>query len=496
MNPRFVMEDHTIRASMPAGIDWQVLEMDWALPGGARNAKISAILQNPDLIQPNLYKNWLGKAVGIYNPQGERIWNGWLSQIDLQVGKVSYRWNLDQVYSGVIARYPQVSAVLDPYQAWAYGDWVRDEVLQDQIGAKEQMLSLSYGDLNSAGQAALQYLNQHKLISHRVMLLPHSSEGPRLLLQAKGWWQRLAWRLDASTQGILAHLPGGKSQQLFGLSGSERLAQSFLCNQDGFALGQICLRMALMGDPQDDVQIRLCNDAAGQPGVTLASSSLPAFHFQGGWQWLVWDLVPPLSLNVNQQYWLVIERSAALDSLNHFSIETDDGRGYADGVCLRWNGSSWVNINQDLRFALLAVAESTQLIKEIAQLAVTEGLLQGVQIWQDSGFYLPCWRTPEKNRLERVDDWLQLGCCNGDPLSAMVNANGILEVFTLPRETVLPLQLDQEGQLKAVAGIPLETPLALLGRTYYFLQDIYAFPKILDGLRWTPAGGLFPLITA
>ncbi len=495
MKPQFMMEESGMRASLPVGLQWQVQEMDWVLPGGARNATISARLQNPDLIHPNLYKNWLGKAVGIYDPQGERIWHGWLAQIDLQVGRVNYRWDLEQVYSKVIARYPQVSAVLDPYHAWAYGDWMKDEVLMSEIGAKEQLISLTYGNASSAGQVARQTLNQHKIISQRAMLQPESTEGVQLRIQARGWWQRLAWRLDESRQGILAHLPGGKSQQLFGLSGNAKLAQSFLCTTDDFALGQICLRMALIGAPQDEVIVKICSDASGQPGATLASSSLPAMQLQGGWQWLVWELDPPLSLNINQQYWFIVERSTSLDALNHYSIESDDGRGYANGVCLRWNGSGWLNTGQDLRFALLAVAESTQLIRDVGQLAVGDGVLKGVQVRQESGLFLPYWRAPEMTRLERMEEWLQLGCSDQSPLNALVNAEGILEVFNLPRGNATPLQLDRHGRLMAMAGAELALPLDLLGQTFHFPQEIQSQPQVLRGLRWTPEGGLFPLIT-
>jgi len=191
----------------------------------------------------------------------------------------------------------------------------------------------------------------------------------------------------------------------------------------------------------------------------------------------------------------MIERSTSLDALNHYSVESDDGRGYANGVCLHWDGNSWVNIGQDLRFALLAVAESTQLIRGVGQLAVADGVINGVQIWQESGLFLPYWRAPEMTRLERLEEWLQLGCSDQSTLNALVNAEGILEVFNLPRSTATPLQLDSQGRLMAMAGAELALPQDLLGQTFYFPQEMHSQPQVLRGLRWTPEGGLFPLIT-
>ncbi len=494
MKLQFSFEENGIQASLPAQLAWQVDQLVWALPGGARTARLQAVVKHPELIQPELFRNWLGKAVCVHHPKGEVWWHGWVSQIDLEVGRVRYRWNVDQVVSRVTARYPSVSTALDPYHAWAYSDWVEDDVLMDGLGAKEQIISLSFGDLSSAGQAAVQHLHRHNRISERTSILTQPAEVARIVLQASGWWQRLDWRMDQSEGGLIAHLPGGKSQQLFGLSGLARLSQSFLCNQADFALGQICLRMAIVGNPQDTVWVRLYSDASGQPGTLLAGSSLPAYQLQGGWQWLTWELDAPFPLNQGQRYWLVVERSGSLDSVNNYSLETDDGRGYADGALLSWNGSSWISLNEDVRFALLAVRETSQLIEEVGQKAVADEVLGGVQVWKESGLFLPRLRTPEKTRLERMLEWLQLGCEDKTPLSALVNASRTLEVFPIPRVASQPIQLDLQGRFNAPGCADMPVPLDLLGRLFYLPMQINRQPQVLSGLRWSPKTGLFPLI--
>jgi hypothetical protein len=252
--------------------------------------------------------------------------------------------------------------------------------------------------------------------------------------------------------------------------------------------------MAIVGNPQDVVWVRLYSDASGQPGGLLASSSQPAYQLQGGWQWLSWELNSPFPLSQGQRYWLVMERSGSLDSLNHYSLETDDGRGYPQGEFLRWNGSSWGSLSEDVRFALLAVCETSRLIEVVGQEAVADGVLRGVQIWKESGVSLPRWRTLEKTRLERMLEWLQLGCEDETPLSALVNADRTLEVFPIPRAASLPLQLDQQGRINAPGGANLPPPLDLLGRPFSLPLEINRQPQVLSGLRWTPQAGLFPLI--
>ena len=224
------------------------------------------------------------------------------------------------------------------------------------------------------------------------------------------------------------------------------------------------------------------------PGTELANSLLSNVSLQGGWRWQAWLLDAPLVLIANTRYWLVLERSGVLNSSQYYEVETDDGRGYPDGECKRWNGSSWVLLNQDLRFCLLAVSETTELIREVAERAVQAGVLQGVQIWQESDIWLPRWREMEKTRKEALEDWLGLGCADESRLSALVNTDGVLEVFCLPRQIEPPLQLDAEGNLHLPYGIADARTLDLLGRRLRLPLMEAEQELVVRGLRWNAVG--------
>ncbi|MBE0685953.1 MAG: hypothetical protein IH585_08125 [Anaerolineaceae bacterium] len=147
--------------------------------------------------------------------------------------------------------------------------------------------------------------------------------------------------------------------------------------------------------------------------------------------------------------------------------------------------SSWVLLNQDLRFCLLAMTETTELIRALGEQAVQGGVLQGVQIWQASDVWMPRWREIEKTRKEALEDWLALGCADESRLSALVNADGVLEVFRLPRQIEPPLQLDAEGNLHLPYWIVNAHPLDLLGRRMQLpLMDMEQ-EQVVRGLRWT-----------
>jgi hypothetical protein len=226
----------------------------------------------------------------------------------------------------------------------------------------------------------------------------------------------------------------------------------------------------------------------------LATASLPNYALHGGWQWLTWQLDTALNLSAGSFAWMVVERSAGLDSSNHYVLETDDGRGYPDGELRCWNGSDWILRNQDLRFCLLAVTETTGLMREVAERAVQGGVLRGVQIWKDSGVQIPRWRALEKTRRAALEEWLAIGCVDGNELSALINPTGILEVFSLPRLAELPLQLGMDGRLCMPAGTALPPANDLLGRRLLLPGAGGEEEGILQGLRWTKEGGLLPVM--
>lgn len=476
------------------GDHWQVRSMDWALPGGAQAASISAPVRDSGSVSLRMIRSWLGKEVNIYNETGQAIWQGWIEEINLDVQRLRFGWATHKLLSRVIARYPAVSPVLNPLQSWKFSEWVQHDERLERLGAKEALISLQNADATSARQAAVRHLLQQGLDDSSGLALIQEKNIPHLEIRAKGWWQRLDWTLDGEESGILAHLPGGKSQQSFGLNGSERMAQSFLTGADTFPMGQICLRVAMLGNASDDLRVKICADNAGIPGGVLATSTLPNYSLQGGWSWQVWLMDTPMHLNANTRYWLVLERTGALDSSQYFALETDDGRGYPDGECRHWNGSDWILLNQDLRFCLLAVDETSNLMREVAEQAVQGGVLQGVQIWQESGVWLPRWREIEKTRKEALENWLGLGCADDSPLSALVNADGVLEVFSLPRLEEIPVQLGSDGSLSLSSGVHLPLPLDLLGRCLQLPHTDADERVILHRLRWTPEEGVVPVV--
>ena len=474
--------------------NWQVDSMEWALPGGAQSALISSVGLNPALINQRLLRSWLGREVNIYDESAQAIWQGWIEEINLNVNRLHTSWSTQHLLSRVRARYPLVSKVLQPIIQWQYSEWAENAERLQALGAKEALINLDMVDAITAQQAAMYHLeNQGQSAANGLTLLEEAGD-PHLEIKARGWWRRLDWSLDGEEGALITHLPDEKSQQSLGISGHERLAQSFMTGADPFQLGHIWLRINKIGNPMDGLRVKICSDNAGAPGNMLSSDTVSVEYIKNGWQWMFWRLEADVELSPNTRYWLVAERSGALDNNNSYAVETDDGSGYAGGECLVWNGSNWVFINQDLRFCLMAVADPTELMQEVAEQEVAAGVLHGVQIWQESGLRIPRWRELAFTRRAILEYWLSLGSENDVELSALVNAQRVLEVFALPRMDAIPLRLGGEGSLSLSSGVQLPAPLDLLGRHLHLPQADREDALILRGLRWTKKEGLLPVL--
>jgi len=312
-----------------------------------------------------------------------------------------------------------------------------------------------------------------------------------LELTLRGWWQRLNWTLDGEASGLIAHLPGGKAHQPCGTLASQRLAQSFLTPATGFAIGRAALRLSMLGDAADDLNLKIHADQAGSPAAEIGAASLPNALLHGGWQWQEFVFDPPLNLAGNTRYWLALERAGAPDGSAYFQAESDDGRGYPDGECRQWNGSAWLPVNQDLRFTLQAVAQTSGLIAEAAYQAITGGVLAGAQIWQESGIFQPVWRLPEQTRLEAIEGWLCLGTAEQTRLSAIVDQRRMLQVFAVPRAIEPALKISYQEKLRLSSGAALPPALDLLGRNLTLPGFSAARQHLLTGMTWTAEDGLF-----
>ncbi|MAT42275.1 MAG: hypothetical protein CL609_08040 [Anaerolineaceae bacterium] len=464
------------------GLDWLVQRMSWSLPGGAEEALLEAVLPREKEVD---WLAWLGSGLVITTPAGDELWSGTIEQIRIDQRHGSRVISMAELVNRVKVRYRRTGFSGTDGDAWLETDWLENTKSVARYGRRELLLELGQSSASQAEALGLSLLNQRAFPSD----LPHletGSQQPRVLLTCKGWWSGLVWLMDEEARGRICHMAGGKSHQILGTElSNSKLAQSFVITESSFHLGEVNFRLALVSAPLDDVVLEVCADENDQPGAVLASAVLPAGELNGGWQWVSWPINPPLVLEFGVRYWLVLRRSGAVDPLNFYKVESDDGPGYGLGVCKRWSGSGWVLVNEDLRFITLAVSPLPELIRDLVSVPAGHSVVKFVRINQPKEVLAFRWRALASNQAERLSGWLALASAPGRTVSAVVNGQKALDVFPLPRLPHLTLRLNASGFWQDPNGPDGRLESVPVGRKVDFQQKQW----VVMAAEWKPLCG-------
>ena len=436
---------------------WKVKRLYWALPGGCREAELEA---QPKDIRDNLEQilDGLGKSVDILDDFGQNIWNGFVNEIEIQLGSTAMRVSLDQFANRVAIRYVD----LKPSVPWSKEDgitnFVEDQVMVQRFGKKEWMGFLPNGTPGQALNAAQTWLKEKTNFEKRLVLVENDYN--KVNYHLKGWWETLDWIFYEQDAGFIGHLDEGKSFYAFGnTSTSTKIAQKFIVPAGGLLTREIWLRIGKKLEPVDNVILEIIADSGGNPGTTvLVSGSVAGMVLTGGYNWIRFE-VGQVALTAGSFYWLVVRRSGATNSGTYYMLATDDARGYAAGDLKTWSGTAWVLRNEDLNFAILGSEETTKQMERV--IGFGGQFLNGIQIRDASGLDYLLWRELKLTCREELMNLLQVGTVDGSKLDAMVDAERNLVVWR--RKEVAEWKMDSRGKLRTLVGAEWNPGMDWLG---------------------------------
>ena len=208
-----------------------------------------------------------------------------------------------------------------------------------------------------------------------------------------------------------------------------RLAQSFVAPA-ALPLDAISIMAAVVGAPTDALRVALYSDSGGQPGTLIASSTLAAANLQSGAPaWTKFSFSPRVTLTASQTYWIVVERSGALNSLNHYAVTTTLA---ASGTCLAWTGSAWI-VNPSGEFLPHIVQLVEETTTQIAQIAAASGVVTATRIEITSGIFTSPERDGDASAFDEIDKLLASPTVAGDRLQAAIDSNRTLRIYAAPQ---------------------------------------------------------------
>jgi len=234
----------------------------------------------------------------------------------------------------------------------------------------------------------------------------------------------------------------------------QRVAQSFeLAYDTSWTVATIMIRAYKVGGMGDDIKVTLHADSSGAPGPVLDSYTLSGSLVPWEMDWISFLLSNTDIVTYGTKYWIVAERTGTDRADNYFVLGVDEGRGYARGDLLLWDGSAWVTRSPDavLLFRVLGSVETTTQIEDI----ITEygDRLAGVEIVDASGVNGNQWRTGEQTAGEVVGELLARGDSSGNRLLCQVSRERIAKVYAQPdRAEEVKYYIGADGRLREQGG--------------------------------------------
>jgi len=410
-----LMFDRSFRA-VELAADLRVADLSWLESGSSDGCEITVGLRRGE-VELDWILEWLRYGVKVVNGYGEGVWAGYVHEIQICAGGEVMAVSLEGMANRVAVRYK----ALGSRTAWAAEDavtaFVEDGDSAAMYGEKEWIGVLSDARPEEALAAAWSWLENKAFPAVKVG--GEVTAGMRL--GCRGWWDTLSWKYYQCEAGLVGDVAEGKAVLAFGQTTSnQKFGQKFLVGSDGLKVLEAWIKVGVTGTVADTLVVEIQGDAGGVPdGAAVSDGVIYGDEVSGGLNWkrAVMDGVA-LPAGV---YWVVVRRSGAVDGLNYYEIQVDEGAGYGDGELRLWNGSGWVLQAGDANFAVLGGEEVTAQIERVA--AVGGQFLRGVRVLERSAVDGLLWKPLQRRCGEVIQDLLAAG-----GLSAVVDCEGWLVV--------------------------------------------------------------------
>lgn len=489
-------------AALIQEVNLRLEKLSWCAEGGPHQADLSAEIpiQASGGGLPAGLTALLGCAVRIFNAAAEPVWWGYLARIEVQLGSLTADLDLGRLANRVAVQYWQRQAEVEWQGEKTYTDWAEDSHSINQYGVKERVLFLNSMLEEEALAARDAWLAASSQPEVRVGNQPASpspgADRIRLRLTCRGWWETIGWRYAHLFDGYEGFAHPAQTIQYFGRYVNDAMyAQSFQTGYGPWRCGEVLVKLRQIGLCSDGVTASICADASGIPDTSapLASQTVPASAINGGLRWIRFALPSPPLIQANTPYWLVLQRSGALNPSQYYTLMREDSNPYPGGHLINWNGSSWVSVaggNADVNFYLVGCKPRSERIEELVSADLGGQFLNGLRLQAAVEGNTLLWRDGTLTCLEELRKLLQAGDTGGRRLLAEVCADRSLLIRGEPGEGEEEYVIALDGTIRERGGAELNPAFPAAGRRALLAPGWLDRSVLIWKAEWTPKTGL------
>jgi hypothetical protein len=452
---------------IPLNLEFEIERYSWFTMGGPKQASIIARGSKAELFE---LVNHMRAPVEILTDKGEKVWWGYISNLQITYGSINFGVDLETMFNNVAVAYTDQNIRYTT-------QWSGDAESIAEYGQKEILLSRS----DTTETEALQQRDTHLAGSkYPVPTLSFADEQEgSARITCLGWIYTLDWQYYENLTGKESYEITGQGGREIGEDDRPIFAQAFQIEaSEAWDATSIWLHVWKAGAPSDNLVVSLKADSGGIPGSTLASGSVAASEIGTNAEWIQWTLNTAVTLNPGTTYWIHIARSGAVvfEGPDYYMVDTNLNMGYPRGNPKYWNTNvnAWVDASHkgDLLFMVVGSQETSS---QISTLVATCGeFLQGVIMEVDSGVDSNPYRDGDSPALYELEKLLLAGTSNSRRLLCEVTENRWLRIYEEPAKPAVTRNsyaLTEDGDLMMKNLTHLDQERCLIA-AWCHLQDV------------------------
>lgn len=439
---RFIYWKRDYTPTLQFDLDYSIQKYSRAALGGPKSASITAT-GNIN----NLYRlvELLRCPVVIYDTHDYERWWGFVSSVDIQYKNISLGVDIKTMFNKIAVAY----TIENIRYTTA---WSSDTDSTTEYGIKEMLLSKS--DVSES--YALQTRDTQLQSSKYPIGIPgfFSGKDGKATIKCSSWLSTLDWRYYQNLVGKESYETLGTGGREIGEDDRPIAAMSFQIEAavawDASVVWLHCYKYPDDDPPVDNLRVDIYSDNAGDPNASLANATVAAADIPDNAEWIKFTLSAAVTLNTATTYWIVVQRTGAVDADSYYMVDTNRDNGYPRGSLKLWNGAAWVDreFKGDMNFIIEGSEETTtqasKLITNIGQ------FFAGTYIDNASGVFSNQYRDGDNKGLYEFEKLLETGTTNDRRLLCDVLSDRYLRIYeepAKPTNMVNAYKLDNQYRL-------------------------------------------------
>lgn len=231
----------------------------------------------------------------------------------------------------------------------------------------------------------------------------------------------------------------------------QKMYQTFsLATNLSWTVAQIELRIRKVGNPSDNLRVRLVLDSAGSPGTTLETVTVvPGTGVSGVMEWLLVPFSNTVPISYGTTYGILVDRTGAEDPNNYFEIELASDGGYSRGVLKLHDGTVYQADDRELIFRVLGAQDNALQTQQVILGSGTE--LVSVLVEDTSGILTIQYQEGDETSEAIALGLLEQGSSTGVRMLATVTSERIVRIFAQAASDSR-LLVWRDGEVKLAVG--------------------------------------------